>query len=70
MIAYIIEIRNQNSLYNSVNLTNLSQVAKLNSMCIFNLQVSENAFVLTTMCLATRDGSGFQNDLKFWVCLP
>ena len=58
MIAYIIEIRNQNSLiYNSVNLTNLSQVAKLNSMYIFILQVSENAFVLTTQVISPSSGN-------------
>ena len=37
MIAYIIEIENQNSLiFNSVNLTNLFKVAKLNSVFSFS----------------------------------
>ena len=38
MIAYMIEIKDQNLLIsNSMNLTNLSQVAKLNYVYIFNL---------------------------------
>ena len=38
MVAYIINIQNQNSLiFNSVNLTILSQAAKLNSVYIFIL---------------------------------
>ena len=39
MIAYIIEIKTQNSLiFNSVYLTYLSQVAKFNSVYIFILK--------------------------------
>mgnify|MGYP001795648767 CR=1 FL=1 len=38
MVAYMIKIQNQNSLiFNSVNLTNLRQVAKLSSVYIFIL---------------------------------
>ena len=36
MIAYMIEIKKW-QIFDSVNLTNLSQGAKLNSVCIFDL---------------------------------
>ena len=43
MLAYTMNFKNQNSLihvFNSVNVTNLSQVAELNSLCIFILKAT------------------------------